>query len=84
MSSAVNNFKWEENFGLVIDYNIVTFFRVILDGILDSILDLSTTYTHNSELQAITAPPLVSTIHNSPQHPLELFQPAWSSPAVPW
>jgi hypothetical protein len=34
---------------------------VTLDGILDRILDLLTTYTHDSELQAITAPP----IHNS-------------------
>jgi hypothetical protein len=31
-------------------------------------LDLLTTYTHDSELQAITAPPLISKIHKSPQH----------------
>jgi hypothetical protein len=28
-------------------------------------------------------PPLISTIQKSPQHPLSLFQPAVSSPAVP-
>jgi hypothetical protein len=33
-------------------------------------MDLLTTYAHDSELQAITAPPLISTIHKSPQHPL--------------
>jgi hypothetical protein len=47
-------------------------------------MDLLTTYTYDSELQAITAPPLISTIHKSQQHPLSLFQPAVSSPAVPW
>jgi hypothetical protein len=47
-------------------------------------MDLLTTYTNNSELQAITAPPLISTIHKSPQHPLSLFYPALSLPAVPW
>jgi hypothetical protein len=35
--------------------------------------------THNSELQVTTAPPLISTIHKSPQHPLSLLQPAVSS-----
>jgi hypothetical protein len=39
-------------------------------------MNLLTTYTHDSELQTITAPPLISTIHKSPQHPLSLFQPA--------
>jgi hypothetical protein len=33
-------------------------------------MDLLTTYTHHSELQAITALSLISTIHKSPQHPL--------------
>jgi hypothetical protein len=47
-------------------------------------MDLLTTYTHDSELQAITAPPLISTIHKSPQHLLSLFQPAVSLPLVPW
>jgi hypothetical protein len=42
------------------------------------------TYTHGPELQSITAPQLISTIHKSPKHPLSLFQPAVSSPAVPW
>jgi hypothetical protein len=38
-------------------------------------LDLLTTYTctRDSELQAITAPALISTIHISPQHPLSHF-----------
>jgi hypothetical protein len=40
---------------------------------LDWWMDLLNTHTHNSELQAITAPPLISTIHKSPQHPLILF-----------
>jgi hypothetical protein len=47
-------------------------------------MHLLTTHTHDSERQAITAPPLRSTIHKSPQHPLSLFQSAVSSPAVPW
>jgi hypothetical protein len=34
---------------------------VILDVVLDRILDLLTTYTHDSELKAITAPPLITT-----------------------
>jgi hypothetical protein len=29
---------------------------VTVDGVLDWILDLLTTYTHNTELQVITAP----------------------------
>jgi hypothetical protein len=57
---------------------------VTLDRVLDWILDLLTTYTHNLELQAITAPPLIPTIHKSSQHPLSLFQPAVFSPAIPW
>lgn len=32
-----------------------------------------TTYMHDSELQAVTLPPLVSTIHKSQQHPLSCF-----------
>jgi hypothetical protein len=47
-------------------------------------MDLLTTYTHDSELQVIRAPPLISTIHKSPQQPPSLLQPAVSSPAVPW
>jgi hypothetical protein len=38
-------------------------------------MDLLTTYTHDWELQAIKAPPLISKIHRLPQHPLSLFQP---------
>jgi hypothetical protein len=51
---------------------------------MDWWMDLLTTYTHDSELQAITAPPLISTIHKSLQHPLSIFQPAVYTPAVPW
>jgi hypothetical protein len=51
---------------------------------LDWPMDLLTTYTHDSELQAIAAPPLIFTFHKSPQHPLSLFQPAVASPAVLW
>jgi hypothetical protein len=47
-------------------------------------MDLLATHTHDSEIQAISAPPLMTTIHKSPQHPLSLFHPAVSSPAVPW
>jgi hypothetical protein len=47
-------------------------------------LDLLTTYANVSELQAFAVPPLISTIHKSPEHPLSLFQPAMSSPAFPW
>jgi hypothetical protein len=36
-------------------------------------MDLLTTYTHDSEVQVITAPPLISTIHKSSQHPLSIF-----------
>jgi hypothetical protein len=56
--------------------------RVTIDGDLNRRMDLLTTYTHGSELQAVTTPPLIA-IHKSPQHPLSLFQPAASSPAVP-
>jgi hypothetical protein len=52
---------------------------------MDRWLDLLTTYTHNSELQGLTAPPLISTIHKSPQHPLSLCRACCvSTPAVPW
>jgi hypothetical protein len=36
-------------------------------------MDLLTTYTYDSELQAITAPPLLSTMDKSLQHPLSPF-----------
>jgi hypothetical protein len=32
-------------------------------------LDLLTTCTHHSELQVITAPPLIATLYKSPQYP---------------
>jgi hypothetical protein len=37
------------------------------------------TYTLNSQLQVITALPLISTLYTSSQHPLSLFQPTVSS-----
>jgi hypothetical protein len=40
---------------------------------LDWLLDLLTTYTHDLELRAITAPLLISTIEKSSQHPISLF-----------
>jgi hypothetical protein len=57
---------------------------VTMDGGLDLLLDLLITCTHESELRAITAPSIISTIHKSPQHPLSLFQPSVSSSAIPW
>jgi hypothetical protein len=39
-------------------------------------MDSLTAYTHDSELQSVTAPPLISTLYKSPQHPLSLCQPA--------
>jgi hypothetical protein len=36
-------------------------------------LDLLTTYTHDSELQANITPSLISTIDKSPLHPLSVF-----------
>jgi hypothetical protein len=36
-------------------------------------MDLLTTHTHDAELQAITAPSLISRIHKSPQHQLSFF-----------
>jgi hypothetical protein len=38
----------------------------------------------DSEVRVITASSLISTIHKSPQHPLNLFQPPVSKPVVPW
>jgi hypothetical protein len=40
---------------------------------MDWWMDLLTTCTCHSELQVITAPLLISTIHRSPQHPWSLF-----------
>jgi hypothetical protein len=36
-------------------------------------MDLLTTYTQHLEVQTITAPPLIPTIHKSPQHTLSSF-----------
>jgi hypothetical protein len=47
-------------------------------------MDLLTTYTHDSKLEAITAPPLIFTSHKSPHNPLNIFQLAMFSPAIPW
>jgi hypothetical protein len=52
--------------------------------VLDWIIGFIALIAHNSELQAITVLPLISTIHKSPQYPLSFFQPAVFSPAVPW
>jgi hypothetical protein len=46
---------------------------VTIDGVFNWILDLLTTYTHYSELKAITAPFLIATIHKSPQQPLNIL-----------
>jgi hypothetical protein len=46
---------------------------VTIDGALDWILDLLTTYTHNLLVQIITAQSLISTTHKSPQHLLSLL-----------
>jgi hypothetical protein len=51
---------------------------------MDCILDPLPTFVHHSELQVITAPQPLSPIHTSPQHPLNVFQFAASSSAVPW
>jgi hypothetical protein len=46
---------------------------VAIDGVCIGEWILLATYAHDSEMQAITAPSLISTIHKSPQHPLSLF-----------
>jgi hypothetical protein len=50
---------------------------VTIDGVL-------ITYTQHSKLQVLTMLSLISTIHRSPQHLLNLFQSAVSSSAIPW
>jgi hypothetical protein len=47
-------------------------------------MDLLTIYTHDSELQAITAPPLISTIHKPPQHPQCFSSPLCLHQPFPW
>jgi hypothetical protein len=69
---------------MVICVTILSHVRVSLDGVFDWILDLLNTLPHDLELQVITVPLLISTLYKSPQHPLSLFQPAVSSPIVPW
>jgi hypothetical protein len=54
----------------------VAWYGVCTDGVSDWILNSLSTYKHDSELQVITAPPLNSTIHKSPQHRLRIFQSA--------
>jgi hypothetical protein len=76
----VAKFQLHSSFGLIgvaiiatgNTYIIVTYTTYMCDyrrG-LDWWMDLFTTYTHDSELKAITAPPPIFTIHKSPQHPL--------------
>jgi hypothetical protein len=50
---------WGENI------NTVKCKSVTVDGVLDRILDLLATYTHDSEWQVITAPSLIITNHHS-------------------
>jgi hypothetical protein len=47
-------------------------------------MDLLTTYTHDSELPVITAPPLISTLYKSLLQTVSLLQSAVSSTAVPY
>jgi hypothetical protein len=51
---------------------------------LNCYMDLLTILTHDFEMLAITAPPLISTVHEPPQHSLSLFQPAVFSPDIFW
>jgi hypothetical protein len=37
-------------------------------------MNLLITYTHDSEIQVITAPLLICIVHKSPQHPVSFFQ----------
>jgi hypothetical protein len=48
------------------DSDIVTHMCGTVDDVLDSVLDLLTTYTHHSELQLITGPSLISIAHWKP------------------
>jgi hypothetical protein len=50
------------------EINIVTCMCVTTRSGLDWWIDLLPTYAHNSELQAITAPPLISTLYSSLLH----------------
>jgi hypothetical protein len=55
------------------DQNILSCVWVTIDGGVDCWINLLTTYTHDSELHAIMAAPLISTIHKLLQHPLSVF-----------
>jgi hypothetical protein len=63
---------------------ILSRFWVTIGAVYDRILDLLIIYRHNSELQTIAAPSLISTIYKSPRHPLNLFHSAVSLLTVPW
>jgi hypothetical protein len=58
------------------NYNIVNCMCVTVDGVWIGKRIYWPLIPHDSELQVITAPPLISTIHKSPWHPLSLFEPA--------
>jgi hypothetical protein len=47
-------------------------------------LDSLTTLAHDSELQVLTAPSLISTLYKSPKHTLRVLQPAVTSLVVSW
>jgi hypothetical protein len=57
----------------VISLKILSRFWGVTKDCLNWWMDLLTTYTHHSEIQAVTLLLLISTIHKSPQHPLSLF-----------
>jgi hypothetical protein len=57
---------------------------VTIDWGVDWILDLLTTFIHNSELQVISAVSLICILYKSKQHPLSLFQSPVSSTGFPW
>jgi hypothetical protein len=70
---------------LYVTNNILTHICVTTDGgRVGKWIYLLTTYTHDSELQAITLLSLISTNHKLPQHPLSLFESSVISPAVSW
>jgi hypothetical protein len=65
------------------DSKVLSRFRGTTDGVLDWILGLLTIYTHNSELQAITAPSPISTRYKSLQYALGPFQSSvFTSPSL--
>jgi hypothetical protein len=76
--------KWIPNCGSSSQQRTVTCMWRDYTRVSNWILNLLTTYTHASELQAITAPPLIFTIHKSPKPTLSFPQPAVSSSSFPW